>query len=126
MGLIAEIHRSNIGDCSNGGISGRAHAVCLVNVSGPFDPDDERYPAAMLVDGNLPGTIKVVPAVLGDDDEWVEQRGGVGPMMGGCYVATSDSRFSQACEEFLGHRFYGAVPLHDRFETQAQYDANFN
>jgi hypothetical protein len=43
------------------------------------------------------------------------QQGNSGhPMMGGCYVATSDSRFSKATG------IYGAVPLHDRYETSEQ------
>lgn len=58
-------------------------------------------------------------------DRWVESKCNgerrVGPMMGGCYVSTSDSRFSRAVEDLLGHRFYGAVPLHDRFETADEY-----
>jgi len=42
-------------------------------------------------------------------------EGHVGPMMGGDYLATSDSRLGRAA----GHR--GAVPLHDRFETPAMH-----
>jgi hypothetical protein len=37
-------------------------------------------------------------------------------MMGGSYVASSDSRFAEACEVVLGAKFYGAVALHDRKE----------
>ena len=40
----------------------------------------------------------------------------VGSMMGGAYIATSDSRFREATG------IYGAVALHDRFETQEQCD----
>jgi len=35
---------------------------------------------------------------------------------GGNFAASSDSRFSQACRELLGHHFYGAVAIHDRVE----------
>jgi hypothetical protein len=44
-------------------------------------------------------------------------EGMLGPMAGGTFIDTSDSRFSAA----VG--FYGAVSLHDRWESQAQYDA---
>jgi hypothetical protein len=47
----------------------------------------------------------------------------VGPMMGGNFVHTSDSRVSDLVRKLLGHRFYGAIALHDRWETQAQYDS---
>lgn len=125
MGLIAEIYKSDLGDCSNDGLSGSHTQVTIVNVDGPFKPTPER-PAVMLVQGNVAGTVKVVPAALATaDGEYLPLvRDGdktVGPMMGGCYVS-GDSRFTEAVERLLGHRFYGAVPLHDRFETPAQYE----
>lgn len=41
---------------------------------------------------------------------------GAGPMMGGSYAGTCDSRFSRMCEELAGHPWYGAVAVHDRYE----------
>ena len=121
MGLIADIYK-NGGDCSNGGLSSWADGVCLVNVDGPFSPSD-RYAAALLVPGAVSGIARVIPAEE-QEGSWVPYPSdGLGPMMGGCYVATSDGRFSKAVEKITGARFYGAVPLHDRYETQAQYDA---
>ena len=38
-------------------------------------------------------------------------------MFGGNYATTSDSRFSELCEELLGTNFYGAVAVHDRVEA---------
>ena len=29
---------------------------------------------------------------------------------------------NEAIEEMLGHRFYGAIPIHDRFDTWEAYD----
>lgn len=43
---------------------------------------------------------------------------GVGPMMGGSYAGTSDSRFSRMCEELTGHPWHGAVAVHDRYESE--------
>lgn len=120
MGLIVSIFKDKrLGDCSNGGLSSRYDELTLVNVSGPFEPTEDR-PAAMLVDGNGTGTAKVVPVDAlppGREFDYEPMRGS---MMGGCYVATSDSRFSQAVQEIVGGPFYGAVPLHDRFES-AEY-----
>lgn len=100
MGMIADVYRRG-----NVSLSGVIERVCLVNVDGPFEPKDD-CPAAMVVPGNLRGTAKVV--LVSDN--------GRHTMMGGSYVATSDSRFSQKVEEIVGGRFYGAVPFHDRVE----------
>lgn len=105
-GLRVDILRSSLPDCSNGGISGRCQYVTLIDVPGPSEPGEDA-PACRLVRRNIGGKV-VVSAVP------VETPGGVGPMMGGCYIATSDSRFREA----VG--FYGAVALHDRWETPAQ------
>ena len=106
MGLRVSIYRERtLDDCSNGGVSSRVDELTVINVSGPSEPTPEQ-PAAILV--NRDGHFYVEP-------EGPRPTGSVGPMMGGCYVATSDSRWSRA----VG--FYGAVSLHDRFETIAQY-----
>ena len=106
MGLLVNVYKNGKYDCTNGGVSSRdIKGLCLTNVDGPFDPSDD-CPAVKLVKGNLPGTVKIVPEEL--EGKWT--------MMGGNYAATSDSRFSEACEKITGSRFYGAVPVHDRFE----------
>jgi len=124
MGLIADIYRNRRGDFSNGGISGKADQVVIVNLPGPFEPDEDT-PAVRLVRGNIPGTVKIVPAVKTLGGGWTTMyRDGektIGPMAGGCYVATSDSRFRDACR-MLGADAAEAVSLHDRFETPAHYD----
>lgn len=129
MGLIVSIYKDKGREWSNGGVSSRVDELTLVNVDGPFEPTEDR-PAALLVP-NAMGTVRVVPAIeVAPGGSYVEQGAedalgapGVGPMMGGCYVATSDSRFSEKIEALLGGRFYGAVPLHDRFESWATYEA---
>lgn len=37
-------------------------------------------------------------------------------MAGGNYAATSDSRVTDIISAMLGHRFYGALAVHDRYE----------
>ncbi len=39
-----------------------------------------------------------------------------GLMFGGAFVYSPDARFRDLVNDLLGHRFYGAVPLHDRRE----------
>lgn len=107
MGLRIYVYRDAFGDCTNGGISSRANQLTLVNVSGPSEPDDTA-PAAIL-ESHVRGCLRIVPQVLKDAGAWA--------MMGGNYGATSDSRFPEACARLLGHRFNGAVAIHDRTET---------
>lgn len=117
MGLLVEVFRaSEHYDCTNKGISSRAHRICLVNVEGPFTPNAQT-PAAMLVKGNGPGLVKIVPAIKlhPEDSEW--QPDPRWCMMGGNYAATSDSRFHRRVELLTGGKSYGAVPIHDRIEA---------
>jgi hypothetical protein len=44
-------------------------------------------------------------------------------MFGGNYAETSDGRFTEALRELTGAKFYGAVPIFDRYETPAEYEA---
>jgi len=105
MGLLVSVYRTGSYDCTNGGISSMFSTLCLTNVNGPFDPDDTA-PAALLVAGHAPGTVRIIGADNGK--QW--------SMMGGNYAATSDSRFNEHVEKLTGAPFYGAVPIHDRFE----------
>lgn len=121
MGLTLHIYKSGLGDCSNGGISGRCDEVVCVNAVGPDEPDENR-PPVLLIPGALMGTARCVPAYQDAKGRYVYGSVDlIGPMMGGCYVSTSDSRFSEKVEEIVGGRFYGAVALHDRYETAKQY-----
>lgn len=105
MGLLVDVYRTKGRDCTNGGISSGFDTLCLVNVPGPFDPSDSA-PAAMLVKGYAAGTVRVVPADIGD----------CRTTFGGNFAATSDSRFGEAVRNLIGGEFYGAVAIHDRFE----------
>ena len=116
MALRAEIFKNPMfSKCSAGGISEYADAVTIMNVPGPAEPGEDA-PGVFLVHGNTSGTVKIVPAVLNEKTHTYHEDTRY-PMAGGAYVATSDSRFSEAVEKLLGQRFYGAVSLHDRFEA---------
>lgn len=114
MGLIVDVLKfKDMPDCTNKGISSRADRLCLVNVDGPFFPN-AGTPSAFLVKGNMPGLVKIVPAVFCPDGTYVATEEWC--MMGGNYATTSDSRFHRAVESITGHPSYGAVPIHDRIE----------
>ena len=105
MGLRINVYRDADGvDCTAGGVSSRYSSLTVVNVEGPVEPN-ECAPAVKLVKGAL-GSVRLVPVEAGDRHT----------MFGGNYGSTSDSRFSSAVERILGHRFYGAVAIHDRIE----------
>lgn len=109
MGLLAFVYRTPDGvDCTNGGLSSRHERMVIINVDGPFEPTDDA-PACWLVPGAFPGTVKVV---VHDPNGERPPRG----MMGGNFLSTSDSRFSQTIEAITSRRWYGAVAIHDRFE----------
>ena len=119
MGLRVSIYRTD-GDYSNGGVSGRVNQLTLINVEGPFEPSDYA-PASKLVEGNLGGA-KVVSCIDHPTNMMGDMSKLIGPMMGGTYVSTSDSRFSEKLQK-LGVNRGVAIPFHDRYETSDPYRA---
>lgn len=119
-GLTADIFKSTTRDGvpqdhSNGGISSRCREVTVMDLPGGevFDVTPER-PAVRLVQRIIYGK----PYVHAEPID--QPKGVLGPMFGGCYIATCDSRFRQEATR-LGCP--GAVPLHDRFESRELYQA---
>ncbi len=106
MPLMVTILRSHNHDAAPG-ISplceGRKH-LCIINIDGPFQPGPD-MPAAMIVHGRVPGSVRVVP-VIGDDEPAANTA------MGGCYVI-GDSRFDEAARRIAGAPWVGAIPVHD-------------
>lgn len=112
-GLLVEVYRAaNRSDCTNGGVTSRVDHCVLVGIGVPeiFEPS-ERTPALELCTKSVGGELyHYARPVLGPDDP----RKNIGPMNGGNFVYTSDSRLP------CGRR---PIPVHDRWETQEQYDA---
>jgi hypothetical protein len=107
MGMIVYVYRDADGsDCTAGGISSKFNKLTIINVDGPFDPTPDA-PAVVLENGPL-NSMRIVPVF--------KPEGAVGPMFGGNYAASSDSRVRDA----IG--FYGAVAIHDRFESPEMYN----
>lgn len=120
-------------DCSNGGVSAKADVLTVVGrlVDGKVEPlpegsrvfsPSEDAPAVVLVPSRVPGysaTPHLIPL------EFVEglPPGTVGPMDGGNYAGSSDSRFAELGKFFFPLLRLGAVAIHDRVETYAQYRA---
>ena len=109
--LPIEVYRSNMGDCTNGGISSKYDRLLLVCDEGFITYDEENPPENLvrIVTRNLFGTeYKHIEPVKRTD------AGNVGYMSGGNLAYTSDSRFRRMSDYPLS--------IHDRQETQKQYD----
>ena len=105
--IISVLRHANpyFGDCTNNGISHRFHTLTLVGPGIPeiFPVTDER--PAVRIEQHVKGCVRIVPA---DDTRQL--------MAGGNYAALGDSRLDRHVENLLGHTFYGAVAIHDRYE----------
>ena len=106
MGLNVRIYRSDYDSEMN--VFYGKKGICLTNVEGPFNPSED-YPAGK-VEMNRQGNLRIVP-----DDDWTDKEGV--QMDGGTFGYTSDSRFAEHIEGYF------ALPIHDRRESWAQYEA---
>lgn len=112
MGLTVSVYRDNGMNCTNGA-SATYDRLLVTNVDGPFNPTDDR--PTYIISTNGFGNPILIPEN--------QPKGMIGPMFGGNYAACCDSRFNAKVREIAGHDFYGALPIHDRFETQENYDS---
>lgn len=114
---------ADFSDCTNGGASSkfsRIDVICDEGFTREVDLDDAPADLFRLEVGNIgpTKTAHLVPVR--------QPKGLVGPMAGGNYATTSDSRWARYVASELGPEFRfvaTCVPIHDRFETQALYDA---
>jgi hypothetical protein len=108
--LVHVLTDPHTGGCTNGGITTRHHQFILTGdgVEGPFTPD-ESVPELRLVRRNIGrGEYLHAEPVEAPRDERT-----VGPMFGGNFITTSDSRFP--------NRY--PIPVHDRWESPALNEA---
>lgn len=93
-GLLCEIYKSSLGDCSNGGVSAFAAKVVLTGHGLPelFEPSEDAPEVRLATHANrliaLPVSLMRDPDIL-QPTAWDAP----GTMDGGCFVYTSDSRF---------------------------------
>lgn len=133
-GLMVSVYRDadpTFPDCTAGGVSSRCTKLVVVGTkrwtdktwqpldrySQVFEANDER-PAMILVESNVPGLYGPHLVPLEYVEKGTNTKEYAGPMAGGNFAATSDSRWSELGAHF-GHDHLDAVPIHDRVESWA-------
>lgn len=109
-GLLCSVYKNPLyKGCSNGGISSKVDHVVLIGPGVPeiFEPTDD-CPAVKLVRRNIGGKEYLHAEPIEEGKETL-----IGPMAGGSYIYTVDSRFPNLYP----------ISLHDRYETQKMYDS---
>lgn len=102
--LLVDVFRS-AHDCTNGGITSKHNSFWLLDVD-ESEPAQSKIPCLRVCYRPQFG-FHVEPLIM--------PQGMIGPMFGGNFVWTSDSRFTEK---------YGKGPLkvHDRFETARDFE----
>jgi len=120
-GLSVDIFKHKAWSHSNGGVSAFFDEAVIFGdgIEGPISEDEaikRGVPLLHLVKGPGQGVVNWIATVwLDPDGEFAKD---VGPMFGGTFVGSSDSRFARA----TGQRGTSVIPLHDRYETAEQYE----
>ena len=117
------VYRSNYGnhgyDPTNGGITSRYDEILVACDDGPVKVDPANPPENifMLVGSSYSGSPRLVPRHIKPEDM-------VGPMFGGNYATTSDSRWGKMVAKHFGeaYRFTNCLPVFDRYETPEAYE----
>ena len=114
-GLLVHVFRSSLGDCTNEGVTAHQDQFYLYDPETPFEnaPEipDEAFEAGevLLVDYVTVGDRSYFARPATEKGQALTREGHAGPMAGGNFVSTSDSRFRE--------RFGDALRVHDLFET---------
>ncbi len=103
-GMLVSVY-SDGSDCTNGGMTSNHKRFVLIGMEGPFQ-SDEKTPALKLVKRFIGGR-EYLHAEPVDEKNIPENM--VGPMFGGNFIFTSDTRFWEVSRQ--------PIPVHDRYET---------
>lgn len=108
-------------DPTNGGISGRYDKILVPCDDGWVNVDPTACENLFRIEGMHIGQCFVLHLVPYDP----RREGMVGPMFGGNYATTSDSRWGRWLAEHFGNefRFNTCLAIHDRYETPEVYEA---
>jgi len=136
-GLILSVYRpADLPDCTNGGLTSQHDRIIVVGTRRHSDEEWQPFgeelhlpdwgqdlPQFILVESAVPGVYEpnLVPV------EYIEKGSNTkeyaGPMFGGNFAGTSDSRWTELSRTVFGHSQQQVVPVHDRVESWAMYNA---
>ena len=108
-------------DCTIGGVSSRLDSIEVFSA----DATNAQIAAWCLKNRVRPSDVcRLNKRMLWGEKHYtiepvMHPKGKVGPMFGGNFAYTSDGIWA----DMLGERTGRPLPIHDRFETQDQYDA---
>ena len=135
MKLTLSVYRTaDLGiDCSNGAPSATCDRIIVIGERDAYDPEDPSFtswpdrPVYRLGRVEFCGQVSVHLRLVKEwENRFCRERfageRGCGPMCGGNYASTSDGRLARAVEEMTGNPFFGALPIHDRYETASEYE----
>lgn len=108
-------------DCTNDGVSSRLDSIEVFSA----DATNEQIAAWCLKNRVRPSDVcRLNKRMLWGEKHYciepvMRPKHTLGPMFGGNYACTSDSTWADILGETVGR----PIPIHDRFETQEEYDA---
>lgn len=99
----------NFGDCTYDGISGKAIKLTLIGDGVPqlFTASEDAPAVELKNHAHHPEYCFLVP---------LQRKKGSGPMFGGNFAYSSDSRISELVRRLTGNCINQAIPIHDRWE----------
>ena len=104
--LSVNVYKFPLGDCANGGVSGKFSTLLIPCDDGNETVDLDNPPENFcIVDKRIlwgEKHYRIIPYALKQSGRWV--------MMGGNFAYTSDSRFEECTES------WNPLPIHDRVE----------
>ena len=110
MGLRVEIYRQ-AGTDLGVEVSDTVDHLTVVNIDGPDKPRDDAPAFTLERHHYYPEMPLLYPVDL------TGREGMRGPMVGGNYAGTSDSRWHSALKKITGNRACALIAIHDRFEV---------
>lgn len=110
-GIMIDIYKNAWGSSSNDGISSHFDTAILLCPGGYLDPAEHDKPCVTII--RRPIGDYAIPCDPNGQGGY--KSGQVGPMFGGTFIYSSDSRFREHCGS-------QPVALHDRWETYEQYE----
>jgi len=106
-GVLVKVY-SDGGDATNDGLTSKYDEFVLLGIDGPFKSNNEHI--ALKVVKRMIGGREYLHAEAADEKDRPSNM--VGPMFGGNFIFTTDTRFWEISRY--------PIPVHDRFETPQQ------